>query len=154
MGTLWRRPGKDEENSGMFSESEKMTYCSEDIRFTCRDNTLFAILLDWPSDCQAIVKCLAKAYPGTDPGCCASWKCGRFGMGAYAVGIICEASSERPCQYAYVLKKLFLTIIFRTHQAVLHQAKRPGAVCYGKTWADYDTIISVCYNAYIYGLCV
>ena len=94
-------------NSGMFSESEKMTYCSEDIRFTCRDNTLFAILLDWPKDCLAIVKRLAKAYPGTIRDVTLLGSADVLEWEHTPSELFVKLPSERPCQYAYVLKILF-----------------------------------------------
>ncbi|MBS5521815.1 MAG: alpha-L-fucosidase [Clostridiales bacterium] len=94
-------------NSGMFSESEKMTYCSEDIRFTCRDNTLFAILLDWPKDCLAIVKRLAKAYPGTIRDVTLLGSADVLEWEHTPSGLFVKLPSERPCQYAYVLKIIF-----------------------------------------------
>ncbi|MEM7364437.1 MAG: alpha-L-fucosidase [Pseudomonadota bacterium] len=33
---------------GMFSEQDEVAYTAEDIRFTCRDNVLYAIFLGWP----------------------------------------------------------------------------------------------------------
>jgi alpha-L-fucosidase len=52
--TPWVQYGEHSEEtarlkkSGGYSEAERVSYTSEDIRFTCRGDTLYATFLDWP----------------------------------------------------------------------------------------------------------
>ena len=47
--------------SGMFSE-EEVQYTAEDIRFTVKDDTLYAIYLGWPGDEITIKSVAEKLY--------------------------------------------------------------------------------------------
>ena len=42
------------EKTGPFSEQQKLEYTPQDIRFTCKDNTLYATCLAWPQDSVTI----------------------------------------------------------------------------------------------------
>ena len=46
---------------GMFSESADVNYNSEDIRFTVKDNAIYAITLGWPGE-EFRIKTLRKTY--------------------------------------------------------------------------------------------
>ncbi len=46
--------------NGPFNEDNTLRYTAQDIRFTCRDNFLYAILLDWPGDRAAITSLVPK----------------------------------------------------------------------------------------------
>lgn len=89
---------------GMFSESEKMAYTAQDIRFTCRDNFLYATLLAWPKDGHVLITSLARTYPGeikrvslVGSDASVQWEC-------TSKGLLVNISSEPPCDFAYVLK--------------------------------------------------
>lgn len=89
--------------SGMFSESEKLAYTPQDIRFTCRRNTIYAILLAWPTQ-PLTIRSLSDFYPGEvrdvsllgseEP---VTWRQTPEGLW------VC-LPQNRPCDYAYVLR--------------------------------------------------
>ena len=90
--------------SGMFSEKEEVHYTSEDIRFTSKDDVLYAICLGWPGDEVAIKSIPERLYDseiksikmlGTDE--VLPWK-----MTKEALRI--KTPSTRACEHAYVFK--------------------------------------------------
>ena len=90
--------------SGMFSEKEEVHYTSEDIRFTVKDDVLYAICLGWPGDEVAIKSIPERLYDseiksikmlGTDE--VLPWK-----MTKEALRI--KTPSTRACEHAYVFK--------------------------------------------------
>ncbi len=46
--------------SGAFNEDNDIRFTSEDIRFTCRDNFLYATVLIWPGDRVSIKSLVPK----------------------------------------------------------------------------------------------
>jgi len=90
--------------SGGLSEQEKVRYTSEDIRFTVKDDTLYAICLDWPGDDITIKSATEKLYDseiksirmlGVDG--VLPWK-----MTKEALKI--KTPTSKPCDHAYVFK--------------------------------------------------
>ena len=90
--------------SGEFNEDEMPRYTAEDIRFTVKDDVLYAICLDWPED-DITIKCATeKLYDseiesikmlgvnGVLP-----WK-----MTKEALKI--KTPTKKPCDHAYVFK--------------------------------------------------
>jgi alpha-L-fucosidase len=68
----WKRfgegPSVGNEEAGQFGglkDAGGAAYSTEDIRFTTRGETLYAIALDWPTNGQLVVRSLAK-IPGAD----------------------------------------------------------------------------------------
>jgi len=90
--------------SGMFSEKEKIHYTAEDIRFTVKDDTLYAICLGWPKD-EIIIKSIPeKLYDleiksikmlGVDE--VLSWKMTKEGLRI-------KIPTRKPCDHAYVFR--------------------------------------------------
>jgi alpha-L-fucosidase len=63
----WRKFGEGPTQpppSGAFGEEKQKPFTSEDIRFTTKAGTLYAILLDWPRNESAIASLGAGALPG------------------------------------------------------------------------------------------
>jgi alpha-L-fucosidase len=63
--TSWTKSGEGptsvemgEEGDAMFNESD-IVYASEDIRFTVKDNVIYAIVLDWPGD-EVLIRSLVQ----------------------------------------------------------------------------------------------
>jgi len=90
--------------SGTLSEMEKVHYTSEDIRFTVKDDVLYAICLGWPGDEVAIKSIPNRLYDseiksikmlGADE--VLPWK-----MTKEALRI--KTPSTRACEHAYVFK--------------------------------------------------
>ncbi len=111
--TCWTIAGEGPtrlEKGGAFNERNAMSYTGEDIRFTVRDNTLYATVLDWPGK-FVLIKSLAPKPPvwaGLYPSEITSvtmlgdgkelkWEMTREGMRI-------ETPETKPCDYAFVFK--------------------------------------------------
>jgi alpha-L-fucosidase len=93
-----------------FNEKNDLLYTAEDIRFTVKDNNLYATVLDWPGE-KVIIKSLApkgNTWTGLYPTEIASvtmlgdnkelkWEMTKEGL-------IIQSPKTRPCDYAYVFK--------------------------------------------------
>ena len=89
--------------AGPMQESSAISYTSKDIRFTCKDDSLYAILLSWPNE-KAVIESCKNLYPGeiekiTMLGCDIDlrWKMTQGGLEV-------AVPKEKPCESAYVLK--------------------------------------------------
>jgi alpha-L-fucosidase len=89
---------------GPFNEDEKVKYTGEDIRFTAKDDTLYAILLGWLGEEVTIKSIAEKFYEseiksikmlGVDE--TLLWKMTRDGLKI-------KTPSKKPCEHAYVFK--------------------------------------------------
>ncbi|MBO4415852.1 MAG: alpha-L-fucosidase [Lachnospiraceae bacterium] len=67
--TVWRysAEGPTKTIEGQFGDSSQPEFTSEDIRFTCANGCIYAIVLKWPEDCHVTIKSLASAAPGNAP---------------------------------------------------------------------------------------
>jgi hypothetical protein len=93
-----------------FNEQNDLRYTGQDIRFTVKDNILYAIALDWPGD-KVLITSLApkgQTWTGLYPSEIASitmlgddkelkWEMTRQGLSI-------DTSKTKPCDYAYVFK--------------------------------------------------
>jgi len=93
------------EIGGPFSERKEVQYTAEDIRFTVKDEALYAICLGWPGE-EATVESLKKLYGseissvkmlGVDKEL--KWSLGGKGLQV-------KTPDEKPCKHAYVFKIL------------------------------------------------
>ena len=91
--------------SGIFSEEEEVQYTAEDIRFTVKDDTLYAICLGWPGNEIIIKSVVEKLYDseiksvkmlGVDE--LLPWKMTKEGLK------IKTPPTGKPCDHAYVFK--------------------------------------------------
>jgi alpha-L-fucosidase len=48
---------------GPFGDTKRRAFTSEDVRFTTRGDTLYAIVLDWPASGRVTIRSLAQASP-------------------------------------------------------------------------------------------
>lgn len=105
--TPWRIYGEGPtqmKKSGMFSENEELHYTPEDIRFTVRDNILYASVLDWPENGKILIKSGCELFPGEVE------KITMLGDGANLEWTLTEDGlrvtlpKHKPCDYAWVLK--------------------------------------------------
>jgi alpha-L-fucosidase len=111
--TCWEVAGEGPtklEKTGAFNERNDISYTGEDIRFTVKDNNLYAIALSWPGE-SILIKSLApkgNVWAGLYPSEIASvtmlgdgkelkWEMTKEGMRIYA-------PEKRPCDYAYVFR--------------------------------------------------
>lgn len=92
--------GPTEISEGAFTDTKRMAFTAEDIRFTQKDGTLYATLLAWPGE-SVTVKSLANSpisnvsllgYQGT------------LDYSVDGEGLHVQIPSEKPCEHAFVLK--------------------------------------------------
>jgi len=84
-----------------------MAYTAEDIRFTVKDNVLYAICLDFPEDSKVMVKTLAKGSEYFDGKIRKVEMLGSEGKIQWEQteeGLLVELPAEKPCEYAFALK--------------------------------------------------
>ena len=112
--TCWVTPGEgptklDPTNTG-FNEQNDLIYTAQDIRFTVKDNNLYAIELAWPGE-KVLIKSLAPKgilWTGLYPSEIASVT--MLGDGKELKwdmtkeGLSIETPNTKPCDYAYVFK--------------------------------------------------
>ena len=93
-----------------FNERNDMLYTAQDIRFTVKDNNLYAIVLDWPGE-KVLIRSLAPngvTWAGLYPSEIASvtmlgdgkelkWEMTKDGLSI-------ETPQTKPCDYAFVFK--------------------------------------------------
>jgi Alpha-L-fucosidase len=89
--------------SGMFSDKEKLSYKAEDIRFTVRDNLLYAVCLGWP-DNELLIKSLKVLYPSEIRSVELLGCAERLEWEWTARGLKIRLPAVRPCRYAYSFK--------------------------------------------------
>ncbi len=98
--------GPTQTTTGHLAEHKDQPFTAEDIRFTTKDDALYAILLDWPKSNRVTIKTLADS--SEDLGEIKSiellgsrrkveWK-------RDAKGLHITLPGKKPCDYAYVLK--------------------------------------------------
>ena len=91
---------------GSFGEKKIKDFTAEDIRFTRKDNTLYAIILDWPAGSTKIES--LKEGQSLWFGRIRSVK--MLGINKHlkwkqdSNGLTVQMPGEKPCKYAYVLK--------------------------------------------------
>jgi alpha-L-fucosidase len=88
-------------------QEPRITFTSQDIRFTSNGNTLYAIIMAWPTDGKVTVKSLATGSEYckgqiTDVRLLGSK--GKLHYAQDASGLTVTLPEEKPCDYAYVLK--------------------------------------------------
>lgn len=98
--------GPTEVRDGAFTDTERESFTSADIRFTTRDNALYAICLGWPEESLVIRSLGASSSVRADQiaqvsllgsSTPISWAQGEHGL-------MIEVAGERPCDYAYTFK--------------------------------------------------
>ena len=92
-----------------FNEKNDLRYTGQDIRFTVKDNNLYAITLDWPGE-KAVIKSLVPRsnWPGLYTSEIASitmlgdgkelkWEMTKEGLSI-------TTPKKKPCEHAFVFK--------------------------------------------------
>jgi alpha-L-fucosidase len=111
--TCWEIAGEGPtklEKTGAFNEQNHMSYTGKDIRFTVKDNILYAIALDWPGESVLIQNLAPRSttWAGLYPAEIASvtmlgdgkelkWEMTEDGMKI-------QTPPKRPCDYAFVFR--------------------------------------------------
>lgn len=112
--TCWVKPGEgptklDPTKSG-FNERNDLIYTGRDIRFTVKDNNLYAIALDWPGENVLITSLAPKGRTWTGLYTSEIASVTMLGDGKdmkwemTKEGLSIETPRTKPCDYAYVFK--------------------------------------------------
>ena len=88
---------------GGFSEGKDRAFTAQDIRFTTKDNALYAIALSWPTNGNLLVKSLAVPA-GKITGVTLVGNDAPLKWAQTDSGLKVTLPTRKPCDYAYVLK--------------------------------------------------
>jgi len=91
------------ETAGMFSEQHEVQYTPQDIRFTCRDNLLYATCLGWPEK-KATVRSMKRLYPGEIESVRLLGIDKELAWSMTDNGLEIDMPEQKPCEYAFVFK--------------------------------------------------
>jgi alpha-L-fucosidase len=99
--------------SGTFSESNEVKYTPEDIRFTCRDNVLYATCLRWPEnnftipfnqDRSSSFTTMKRLEAGEVQSVRMLGVDDELKFSMTRQGLEIERPNEKPCEHAFVFK--------------------------------------------------
>jgi alpha-L-fucosidase len=82
-----------------FNEGKGKPFPHEDIRFTTKGNTLYAIAMGWPESKQLLIKSIVSNPPSVE-----LLGHGKVDFKASAEGLKVNLPSQQPCESAFVLK--------------------------------------------------
>jgi alpha-L-fucosidase len=104
----WKRFGEGpiQVVAGSFADVKRQPFTSEDIRFTTKDGTLYAIALAWPNDGKLVVKSLAPAAGLADGRVTDVRLLGYDGTLDWRQtedGLVVTLPNQPPCDYAVTL---------------------------------------------------
>ncbi len=88
---------------GAFSERKEVNYTSQDIRFTTKRNTLYAILLDWPQN-GIVIQSLKSLDPQRIKSIMLLGTASNLQWHMTADGLEVKLPGKKPCEHAFVLK--------------------------------------------------
>jgi alpha-L-fucosidase len=91
------------EKAGPFSERQEVRYTPQDVRFTSRDNALYAICLGWPEGETTITSC-GQLYEGEIEAVTMLGSDQPLSWRLDPTGLKVETPRSRPCEHAYVFK--------------------------------------------------
>ena len=89
------------------NERKPQVYTSEDIRFTTKGDTLYAIALAWPETGKLTIKTLGKkqtAIKGDISGIQLLGSDAKLEYSREDKGLVVTLPSQKPCEHAWVLK--------------------------------------------------
>jgi len=99
--------GPTQIKAGQFTEKELQDFKPEDIRFTTKPGTIYATMLGWPANGEAVIKSLAQDG-GTSGETIRSVQLighrGELKWNRSANGLKVSLPEQKPCDYAWVLK--------------------------------------------------
>jgi alpha-L-fucosidase len=103
-------PTKLEGRKSSFNERTDLKYTAEDIRFTVKDNNLYAAVLDWPGD-KVLIKSMVKPkrtwmglYPSEIVSITMLGDGKELKWELTKEGLVIETPKSKPCDYAFVFK--------------------------------------------------
>ncbi len=98
--------GPTEVSEGAFTDTKRQAFTSQDIRFTTKGNTLFAICLDWPAD-GVTIRSFGSESPVQADRISEISVLGSTESLTWTQdqdGLSIEAPRERPCEHAYTFR--------------------------------------------------
>jgi alpha-L-fucosidase len=93
--------------AGSFKDTAIKPFTGEDIRFTTKGDTLYAIALAWPEHGKAVVKALAAGSPLLSREIKSVELLGsktKLNWKRTASGLEIELPAEKPCDYAFTFR--------------------------------------------------
>ncbi len=93
--------------AGNFNEGKGKGYSAEDIRFTTKGNTLYAVALAWPESGKLVIKTLGKKQTGVKGEVSGVQLLGCAGKLAWErtdAGLSVTLPAQKPCECAWALK--------------------------------------------------
>ncbi len=105
----WKIPGEGPTQvvGGSFKDTAGKSFTAQDIRFTTRENKLYAIALAWPENRKLTIKSLAAGAPNSPRKIEAVRLLGaksRLEWKQTKEGLSVEFPAEKPCDYAFALE--------------------------------------------------
>ena len=97
----------DVASTGNFNERNARPYTADDIRFTTKGETLYAVALGWPAGGKLTIRTLAAgnpAYPKEVGRVELLGNMGPLQFAREAAGLVVTMPDQKPNEYAYVLK--------------------------------------------------
>lgn len=88
---------------GAFTETDEVHYTAKDIRFTTKDNVLYAICLDWPGE-KVTIESLRKLYKSEIKSIKMLGVDEKLQWSLTEHGLTIKTPHQKPCKYAYVFK--------------------------------------------------
>ena len=98
--------GPTEVIEGSFSDTQRTAFTGQDIRFTTKGDTLYAIVLAWPGE-QIVIKSLGKSLSLWDQKVGSISLLGHTGQLEWSrdeSGLAVKLPDRKPCEHAFVLK--------------------------------------------------
>ena len=90
--------------SGPFCEDQEVQYTAKDIRFTAKDDVLYAICLGWPGDAIVIETVPQKLYPSEIASVKMLGVDEELPWTVTPDGLVIKAPSQKPCEHAFAFK--------------------------------------------------
>lgn len=99
--------GPTEVPEGGFSDTKRLEFTAEDVRFTTKGDTLYAIVMAWPESRQATIKALAAGSPHAPQDISTVKLVGSAAPVAWTrdgSGLHVTLPAEKPCDHAFALR--------------------------------------------------
>jgi alpha-L-fucosidase len=90
--------------AGPFNEDQELRYTGQDIRFTSRDDTLYATCLGWPGDAAVIETLPQKLYTSEIASVTMLGVPGELPWTVTPGGLVITTPDRKPCAHACVFK--------------------------------------------------
>jgi alpha-L-fucosidase len=106
--------GPTQVKAGMFGEGSTKPFTAEDVRFTTKGDTLYALLMSWPGEKDAVIKTLATNSPYVTghkiAGVSLLGHEGNLEFLQDEAGLKVKMPAQKPCEHAFVLKITWLKL--------------------------------------------